>query len=88
MGRTKPLWLLIILLGFGELALNWTTGTIYYDMVALEIFSVGAGKPSGVPRPVVNSSTVAPAAARAVLETASLPGDSSSAKPGRRIRSP
>src|SRR5581483_11354512 len=56
--------------------------------VLLEIFRVGAGKPSGVPRPVVKSSTVAPAAAIAVLEIASLPGDSSRAKPGRRIRSP
>lgn len=41
MGRTKPLWLLIILLGFGELAINWTTGTVYYDLMALEIFSAG-----------------------------------------------
>src|SRR3546814_2915382 len=37
------------------------------------IFSVGAGKPSGVPRPVVNRMTVAPAAVSAVDETASLP---------------
>jgi hypothetical protein len=41
MGRSKPLWLLIILLGFGEFAINWTTGMIYYDLVALEIFAVG-----------------------------------------------
>ena len=41
MGRTKWLWLLIILLGFGELAINWTTGTIYYDLMALELFGVG-----------------------------------------------
>jgi hypothetical protein len=41
MGRSKPLWLLIILLGFGEFAINWTTGTIYYDLMALEPFAVG-----------------------------------------------
>jgi hypothetical protein len=41
MGRTKGLWLLIILLGFGELAINWTSGAIYYDLVALEPFAVG-----------------------------------------------
>ena len=47
------------------------------------IFSVGAGKPSGVPRPVVNSRMVAPAATSAVDEMPSLPGASSSARPGR-----
>ena len=41
MGRSKPLWFLIILLGFGEFAINWTTGTIYYDVAALELFAVG-----------------------------------------------
>lgn len=41
MGRTKGLWLLIILLGFGEFAINWTSGAIYYDLVALELFAVG-----------------------------------------------
>lgn len=41
MGRGKGLWLLIILLGFGEFAINWTTGTIYYDLMALELFAVG-----------------------------------------------
>lgn len=41
MGRGKGLWLLIILLGFGEFAINWTSGTIYYDLVALELFGVG-----------------------------------------------
>src|SRR5262245_11902028 len=34
-----------------------------------EILSVGTGKPNGVPRPVVKSSTVAPAATSAVEET-------------------
>ena len=47
------------------------------------IFRVGTGNPSGVPRPVVKSSTVAPAATSAVDDTASLPGASSSASPGR-----
>ena len=46
------------------------------------IFNVGTGKPSGVPRPVVNSNTVAPAATSAVEETPSLPGASSSVSPG------
>ncbi|OIQ70133.1 hypothetical protein GALL_482580 [mine drainage metagenome] len=54
----------------------------------VEIFSVGAGKPSGVPRPVVNRITVAPAAVRAVEDTASLPGASSKTTPGRWARSP
>ena len=48
------------------------------------IFTVGTGKPSGVPRPVVNRITVAPAAASAVDDTASLPGASSSVSPSRR----
>ena len=52
------------------------------------IFSVGAGKPSGVPRPVVNSTTVAPAATSAVDEMPSLPGASNSARPGRATCSP
>lgn len=52
------------------------------------IFSVGAGKPSGVPRPVVNSTTVAPAATRAVDETPSLPGASSKVRPASLERSP
>ena len=46
------------------------------------IFTVGTGKPSGVPRPVVNRIRVAPAAASAVEETASLPGASSRVRPG------
>ncbi len=42
---------------------------------------VGTGKPSGVPRPVVNSSSVAPLTTIAVDDTPSLPGDSSSERP-------
>ena len=42
---------------------------------------VGTGKPSGVPRPVVKSSIVAPLAIIAVDDTPSLPGASSSASP-------
>src|SRR5512144_452492 len=45
---------------------------------------VGAGNPSGVPRPVVKQSTVAPLATMAVDDTPSLPGASSSASPGVR----
>ena len=52
------------------------------------IFTVGAGKPSGVPRPVVNRITPAPAAASAVDDTASFPGASSSVSPVRRTRAP
>src|SRR5262249_27052497 len=52
------------------------------------ILSVGTGKPSGVPRPVVNNSRVAPAATSAVEETASLPGASRMASPGRDARWP
>ncbi len=52
------------------------------------ILSVGTGKPSGVPRPVVNNRTVAPAATSAVDEMPSLPGASSSVSPGLVVRSP
>lgn len=41
MGRGKYLWLLIIILGFGEVAINWTSGLVYLDPVALELFGVG-----------------------------------------------
>src|SRR6185437_10326123 len=63
-------------------------GLVCARTLLLEIFRVGAGNPSGVPRPVVKSSSVAPAAARAVTEMASFPGASSSASPGRCTRSP
>src|SRR5207244_5094887 len=55
----------------------------FFSAIAVldEILSVGTGKPSGVPRPVVKSSTVAPLATRAVDDTPSFPGDSSSARP-------
>jgi hypothetical protein len=43
---------------------------------------VGMGKPSGVPRPVVKSSAVAPLATIAVDDTPSFPGDSSYDSPG------
>ena len=49
---------------------------------------VGTGLPSGVPRPVVNSTMVAPAAASAVEDTASLPGASSSVTPPAPACSP
>ena len=49
------------------------------------ILTVGTGKPSGVPRPVVNRIAVAPAAASAVDDTASLPGASSSVRPRAAI---
>ena len=45
------------------------------------IFSVGAGAPNGVPRPVLNSTMCAPAAVSAVAETRSLPGPYSIFRP-------
>jgi hypothetical protein len=39
--RGKWFWLIFILLGFGEITLNWTNGAIYYDFVAVELFGVG-----------------------------------------------
>ena len=42
---------------------------------------------SGVPRPVVNRTSVAPAATSAVVETWSFPGAWSSVRPGIRARS-
>jgi hypothetical protein len=53
-----------------------------------DTFTVGAGNPSGVPRPVVKQSTVAPLATIAVDDTPSLPGASSSARPGTRTCCP
>src|SRR5213075_2973730 len=50
-----------------------------------ETLSVGTGNPSGVPRPVVKRSTVAPLATRAVDDTPSFPGASSSASPPARV---
>ena len=51
------------------------------------ILRVGAGNPSGVPRPVVNSTIVAPAATNAVDEMPSFPGASSNVRPGLLERS-
>ena len=48
------------------------------------IFSVGTGKPSGVPRPVVNSRTVAPAATSAVEEIAVVAGRFEQREPAAR----
>src|SRR5258708_3223453 len=53
-----------------------------------EILMVGTGKPSGVPRPVVKRRIVAPLAIIAVLDTPSLPGDSSSVNPAPGACSP
>ena len=47
----------------------------------VEIFAVGTGQPKGVPRPVVNSTICAPAAASAVEATRSLPGAESRLRP-------
>ena len=47
----------------------------------MEIFTVGAGAPKGVPRPVVKRIMWAPAAVRSVAETRSLPGPESRLRP-------
>ena len=47
----------------------------------LAIFTVGAGAPNGVPRPVVNSTICAPAAVSAVADTRSFPGPYSRLRP-------
>src|SRR5204863_101250 len=59
----------------------------FFSAIAVleEILSVGTGKPSGVPRPVVNRSSVAPLATNAVDETPSLPGDSRRDNPPARV---
>jgi hypothetical protein len=44
MKRGKWLWMIFILLGFGELAINWTTGTVYYDLAAVELFAAGIAR--------------------------------------------
>ena len=54
----------------------------------VEIFTVGTGEAKGVPRPVVNSTIWAPAAARAVAATRSLPGADNRFSPGVSTRSP
>ena len=56
--------------------------------VLVEIFTVGAGAPKGVPRPVVNRIKWAPAAMRAVADTKSLPGPESRFRPFRVTASP
>src|SRR5215831_9831652 len=53
-----------------------------------ETLMVGTGNPSGVPRPVVNSSTVAPLTTIAVDDTPSFPGDSSNDSPWSPTGSP
>ena len=52
------------------------------------MFSVGTKVEKGVPRPVVNSTSWHPAAPRAVEEIKSLPGPSSTARPGSLARPP
>jgi hypothetical protein len=39
--RGKWPWLLFIILGLGEIGLSWTSGAIYYDLLALEPFGAG-----------------------------------------------
>ena len=51
------------------------------QLLLVAIFSVGAGAPNGVPRPVLNSTMWAPAAVSAVALTRSLPGPYSIFRP-------
>jgi hypothetical protein len=44
MKRSKWLWMIFILLGFGELAINWTSGVVYYDLAAVELFAAGIAR--------------------------------------------
>ena len=59
-----------------------------FDIYFVAIFIVGTTVPNGVPRPVVNSTTWQPAAARTVDATRSLPGPVRSESPGSLRRSP
>src|SRR5207248_10127771 len=55
----------------------------FFSAIALfdDSLIVGTGNPSGVPRPVVKSSNVAPLTVIAVDDTPSFPGDSRSDSP-------
>lgn len=36
--KRKWLWVIFILLGFGQLSLNWTTGQVAYNLLAFQLF--------------------------------------------------
>lgn len=41
MPKRKWLWMIFVLLGFGSLTLNWTSGEIAYQLIAFVLFGVG-----------------------------------------------
>lgn len=43
--RRRWLWIVFVLLGFGTLSLNWTTGEIGYQIVTAHLFATGFLKP-------------------------------------------
>src|SRR6185295_10348348 len=43
--RRKWLWRIFVLLAFGTLSLNWTTGEIRYQLVYLLLLGAGFSKP-------------------------------------------
>lgn len=47
--RRKWLWILFILLGVGKFAVNWTTGEVSVQAVAIQLFTAGAMAPLGAP---------------------------------------
>lgn len=42
MGRKKWLWLIFIILGIGKVAVNWTTGQVFFTPVAIQLTATGA----------------------------------------------
>lgn len=42
MNRKKWPWVLAILLGFGKLSLNWSSGVVYFQLLVIQLFSASA----------------------------------------------
>ena len=43
--RRKWLWILFIIVGFGQLSTNWATGAVNYQLIYFSLFSAGAFAP-------------------------------------------
>ena len=43
--KRKWLWIIFILLGFGRITMNWTTGHWYFDPLNVQLFGTGAVAP-------------------------------------------
>lgn len=56
--RRKWLWILFILVGFGLLSANWTTGEVGYQLVYITLFSAGAFAPLYGPWTITMSAPV------------------------------